>query len=165
MLRNGDGPTVLLRAELDALPIEQDTGLPYASTKRMANSWGRDQPTMHACGHDVHMTCLMAAATLLDNAKAEWAGTAGTVALVFQPNEEHTGGANAMAEGGLYNPVSIPDVVLGQHSGPFKAGHINIRAGPVLVSADTMTIKLFSTLGYAANNRPSILSRLLVISS
>lgn len=154
VLSSGEGgTTVLLRAELDGLPIKEETGLPYASTRRMADSWGRDQPTMHACGHDLHMACLLATAALLHDARAEWNGT---VIVVFQPNEEHTGGAQAMVDGGLYNRVPVPDVVLGQHSGPFKAGTLNVRAGPVLVSADTMRIRLFSSLGHAANPQVNI---------
>ncbi|KAG5772040.1 hypothetical protein H9Q72_001653 [Fusarium xylarioides] len=153
ILRNGKGQTVLLRAELDGLPIQEDTGLPYASMKRMADSWGRHQPTMHACGHDMHMACLMAAASLLNNGKTEWSGT---LIALFQPNEEHTGGAKALVEGGLYDRVPIPDVILGQHSGPFQAGNINIRGGPVLESADTMHIKIYSSLGHPANSQVNI---------
>ncbi|KAI1132551.1 hypothetical protein F5Y10DRAFT_274708 [Nemania abortiva] len=153
VLSNGDGETVLLRAELDGLPIEEATQVPYASTKRMLDAWGREQPTMHACGHDLHMVCLMASATLLKNAMDQWKGT---LVVVFQPNEEHTGGAKAMLDDGLYDCVPIPDVVLAQHSGPFKAGTLNIRGGPVLVSADTVRINLFSTRGFDANPQVNI---------
>ncbi|KAI1153873.1 hypothetical protein F4825DRAFT_460806 [Nemania diffusa] len=153
VLYNGHGTTVLLRAELDALPIEEATGLPFASTKRMPDSWGREQPTMHACGHDLHIACLLASATLLRDAVDHWKGT---LVIVFQPNEEHTGGAQAMVDGGLYDLVPVPDIVLGQHSGPFAAGTLNIRGGPVLVSADTVHVRLYSSLGHAANPQSNI---------
>ncbi|KAI0875588.1 hypothetical protein GGS24DRAFT_515356 [Hypoxylon argillaceum] len=125
VLYNGHGTTVLLRAELDALPIEEATGLPFASTKRMPDSWGREQPTMHACGHDLHIACLLASATLLRDAVDHWKGT---LVIVFQPNED----------------------------GPFAAGTLNIRGGPVLVSADTVHVRLYSSLGHAANPQSNI---------
>ena len=112
VLKNGQGPVVLLRAEMDALPILEKTNLPYASSVRMTDTDGKEKPVSHACGHDMHVTCLMAASTLLHDARQSWSGT---LVCLFQPNEERGGGARAMLEDGLYNRhgVPIPDVVLG----------------------------------------------------
>lgn len=153
ILRNGQGRCVMLRAELDALPIKEATGLPYSCDKTMADEWGREQPVMHACGHDLHMASLLATATLMKEAMSRWQGT---LVVVFQADEEHTEGAQAMVDQGLYDVVPVPDAIFGQHSGPFPAGHINIRSGPVLVSADTVRITLYSSLGYAANPQINI---------
>lgn len=102
VLKRGDGPTVLLRADMDALAIKEETDLPYKSTV---------SKTMHACGHDMHVTCLLAAAQLLNNAKSEWSGT---LICLFQPNEENAAGAKAMVNDGLYKKIPKPDVVLGR---------------------------------------------------
>ncbi|KAL1846578.1 hypothetical protein Daus18300_014222 [Diaporthe australafricana] len=153
VLRNGQGQCIMLRAELDALPIREATGLPYACSKTMKDSWGLDQPVMHACGHDLHLASLLATATLMKEAESQWQGT---LVLVFQPNEEHTGGAQAMVDEGLYDIVPVPDAIFGQHSGPFQAGHVRIRSGPVLVSADSVKIRLYSSLGHAANPQVNI---------
>lgn len=164
ILRNGQGRCVMLRAELDALPIKEATGLPYSCDNTMADNWGRVQPVMHACGHDLHMASLLAAATLMKEAMSQWLGT---LVVVFQPDEEHTGGAQAMVDQGLYDIVPVPDAIFGQHSGPFQAGHINIKPGPVLVSADTIKIKLYSSLGHPANPQvnadPVLLASKLII--
>src|SRR5688500_16311864 len=93
MLRNGDGPTVLLRADMDALPVEEQTGLAYASTATTTDAEGRTVPVMHACGHDMHVTCLLGAADLLVRGRDRWSGT---IMAVFQPAEELGGGAEAM---------------------------------------------------------------------
>lgn len=93
VLPNGPGKTVLIRAELDALPTLEKTGLPYASTKRMIDRYGNERPTMHACGHDMNMVALLAAAATLKAAISEWSGT---LIFLFQPDEEETGGARAM---------------------------------------------------------------------
>jgi amidohydrolase len=119
VLRNGPGATVLLRADMDGLPVQEETGLAYASTVRMKDLHGVEHPVMHACGHDMHITALLAAAELLVNAKDAWSGT---VILCFQPAEERGEGAKAMVEGGLYDKVPLPDVVLGGHIMPFRAG-------------------------------------------
>lgn len=121
VLRNGEGPKVMLRADIDGLPIEEKTGLPYASKKRMKGLDGAEHATMHACGHDMHITSLLAAAKLLLEAKEAWKGT---LILCFQPAEEKGSGARAMVEGdgGLYSQVPIPDVVFGGHVMPGRAG-------------------------------------------
>jgi len=160
VLKNGPGSTVLLRAELDALPILEQTGLPYASKHHMLDSWGVQRPVMHACGHDMHMACLMAAATTLESAKFSWRGI---LIALFQPNEEYTCGAQAMIDDGLYNKVPIPDVILGQHSIPMRAGRVTIGERPVLVAADTITIRIFGGLGDTAN--PSHIANPIVLGS
>jgi amidohydrolase len=123
VLRNGSGPTVLLRADMDALPVAELTGLPYASTARMRDADGVEKPVMHACGHDMHVTSLLAAAETLqaEGVRARWSGT---LVLVFQPAEERGEGAQRMVEDGLYGEkgVPVPDVVLGGHVMPSRAG-------------------------------------------
>ena len=119
VLRNGPGVTVLLRADIDGLPVREETRLAYASTVRMKDRFGVEQPVMHACGHDMHLTALLAAAELLVRAKAFWSGT---VILCFQPAEERGEGARAMVSDGLYDKVPLPDVLLGAHVVPTRAG-------------------------------------------
>lgn len=148
ILENGPGKVVLLRSELDALPILEQTGLPYASTKRMLDTWGREQPVMHACGHDLHMACLMATSNLMLKAKSHWQGT---LIALFQPNEEHTGGAHAMVDGGLYDHIPVPNAVLAQHAMLMKSGMVSIKEGPVLVSSDIMKVRIFASEGHPAN--------------
>jgi len=111
VLRNGDGPVVLLRADMDALPVKEETGLSYASTDTQTDLDGNTVPVMHACGHDVHVTCLLGAARLLAAAQDAWSGT---LIVLFQPNEEEGGGADGMVDDGLYDKVPKPDVVLVQ---------------------------------------------------
>jgi len=108
VLRNGEGPTILLRADMDALPIKEVTGLPYASTSESVDTDGEKKPVMHACGHDAHVSCMMAASTLLATAKARWSGT---LIVLFQPDEEHGAGARAMLDDGLYKQIPKPDLV------------------------------------------------------
>ena len=105
VLRNGEGPTVLLRADMDALPVEEKTGLDYASTARGTDPQGADVPVMHACGHDVHVTCLLAACDALAADRTTWSGT---VLAVFQPAEELGSGALAMLDDGLYARFGTP---------------------------------------------------------
>jgi amidohydrolase len=136
LLRNGSGPTVLLRADMDALPVREETGLPYAST--VTGHDGEAQvPVMHACGHDVHVACLVAAVTLLSRAAEQWSGT---LVAVFQPAEESADGAQAMLDGGLAAIVGEVDVAMAQHVLPLPAGRVGTRAGVVLSAADSMRI-------------------------
>ncbi len=140
LLRNGDGPTVMLRADMDALPVEEMTGAPYASTGRAKDADGNDVPVMHACGHDMHVAWLVGAATLLGEGRRFWRGT---VLVVFQPAEETAQGAQAMIDDGLFVRFPKPDVVLGQHVMVGPAGTVASRAGPITSAADSLQIRLF----------------------
>jgi hippurate hydrolase len=133
IVRNGDGPTVLLRADMDALPVLEETGLPYASTV----TTGGGTPAMHACGHDVHVTCLLGAVALLAGATDPWSGT---LVAVFQPAEETADGARGMLADGLAALVGDVDVAMAQHVLPFPSGTVATRAGPTLSAADSMRI-------------------------
>jgi amidohydrolase len=139
ILRNGDGPTVLLRADMDALPVREATGLAYASTATARDADGHEVPVMHACGHDVHVACLVGAAHLLASARAAWRGT---VVALFQPAEETADGARGMLDGGLARLVPKPDAALAQHVLPFPSGFVGTRSGPVLSAADNLRITL-----------------------
>lgn len=156
VLRNGDGPTVLLRADIDGLPVEESTGLPYASTKRMHHAaTGAEKPVMHACGHDMHIVCLLGAAALLFSARPSWAGI---LVLVFQPAEERGTGAQAMVDDGLYtrHAVPIPDIVLGAHVVPYRAGLIGTRRGLVATSADSLKITIHGQGAHASAPHTSV---------
>ena len=112
LLRNGDGPTVMLRADMDALPVQEATGLPYASKATVTDREGKTVPVAHMCGHDMHVTWLAGAAKVLAEARTTWRGT---LVAVFQPGEETAEGARAMIDDGLLNRFPKPDVILGQH--------------------------------------------------
>ena len=140
VFKNGPGKTVLLRADIDALPVQEQTGLEYASKKTMKNLAGIETPVMHACGHDMHITSLLAAAKLLLSAKDSWSGT---LILCFQPAEERGSGAQAMVDAGLYDKVPVPDIVLGGHVMPLRAGQIGTRRGMMASAADSFAVKLF----------------------
>lgn len=137
VLRNGDGPVVLVRADMDALPIEEATGLPYASTERASDASGQPVPVAHACGHDVHVASLMAAARLLGSRRDAWRGT--FVAL-FQPAEELGTGAREMVDAGLQRLVPKPDVALAQHVLVYPAGRVGTRSGPFLSTAASLRV-------------------------
>ncbi|KAI4247088.1 MAG: hypothetical protein LQ352_006235 [Teloschistes flavicans] len=150
ILRNGNGPTVLLRADMDALPVLEQTGLDYASKKTMKDANGNQVPVMHACGHDVHVSCLMAAAELLYAARSEWAGT---LVCLFQPAEELVAGAQAMVDDGLYTKYGLvkPDIVLGQHVFCLhKAGVVALRPGPILAAVDGLKIRVYGKGGHGS---------------
>ena len=140
LIRNGDGPTVMLRADMDALPVEEATGVPYASKVRAKDADGKDVPVMHACGHDMHVTWLVGASTLLAQSRNSWRVT---VLAVFQPAEETAQGAQAMIDDGLFKRFPKPDVVLGQHVMVGPAGVLASRAGPITSAADSLQIRLF----------------------
>ena len=140
LLRNGDGPTVMLRADMDALPVRERTGLPYASTQTSTDTAGKTVPVMHACGHDMHVTWLIGAATVLAQTRDAWKGT---LMPVFQPAEETGTGAQAMVDGGLLTRFPRPDVVLGQHVMVGPAGSIGSRPGVITSAADSLQIRMF----------------------
>ncbi|OBH50125.1 amidohydrolase [Mycobacterium mantenii] len=164
MLRNGEGPTVLLRADMDALPVAEDTGLAYASAVIATDKDGNEVPVMHACGHDVHVTCLLGAASLLAAAPGHWHGT---VIALFQPAEEVGDGARRMVEDGLATLVGHVDVALAQHVLPFPAGQVATQPGPVLTTADSMRITVYGRGGHGsmpqATVDPVVLAAMIVI--
>jgi amidohydrolase len=153
VVRNGEGPTVLLRADMDGLPVQEETGLGYASAVRATDPDGHDVGVMHACGHDVHVTCLLGAAELLLAHSAEWAGT---LVVLFQPAEEYGGGAQAMVDDGLYERVPRPDVVLGQHVVPAPAGIVGAHPGPAFAGADSLLVRLFGRGGHGSRPETTI---------
>jgi len=137
VLRNGDGATVLLRADMDALPVREATGLPYASEVTASDGDGNQVPVMHACGHDMHVACLAGAAQLLAEGKEHWKGT---LIALFQPAEETGDGAEGMVEDGLAKLIPKPDVALAQHVMPLRAGRVGTHSGPALTTADSMRV-------------------------
>jgi hippurate hydrolase len=140
LLANGDGPTVMLRADMDALPVREATGLPYASTATATDPDGNEVPVMHACGHDMHVTWLAGVTALLAGARHAWRGT---VLAVFQPAEETAQGAQAMIDDGLFERFPKPRVILGQHVMPAPAGTIGLRPGTTQAAADSLEVRLF----------------------
>jgi amidohydrolase len=153
VLRNGDGPTVLLRADMDALPVAENTGLPYASTATGTNDDGVEVPVMHACGHDVHVSCLLGALDLLAGSRESWSGT---VLAVFQPAEELHGGAAEMVADGLYERFGRPSVVLGQHVGPFPAGLLGAHPGPAFAATDSVLVRMFGRGGHGSRPETTV---------
>jgi amidohydrolase len=147
VLRNGDGPAVMLRADMDALPLREETGLDYASDVIAADAHGDRTPVMHACGHDMHVTCLCGAATELANAAGTWQGT---VIALFQPAEEIGAGARAMLDDGLFTKVGTPDLVLGQHVFARDAGSVLYRSGPFLGGAESWDVTLYGRGGHGS---------------
>jgi hippurate hydrolase len=152
VLHRGDGPTVLLRADMDGLPVTEATGLPYVSTARGVDPDGHDVGVMHACGHDVHVTCLLGAARTLA-ADASWKGK---LVLAFQPAEELGTGANAMIADGLYNLVGKPDVVLGQHVAPLPAGLIALHPGAAFATSDSLKVTLYGKGGHGSRPEATV---------
>jgi len=141
ILENGPGPRLLMRTELDALPVEEKTGVDYASTVRSTNAQGQNVGVMHACGHDIHMTALLGAAKEMVDLKSQWHGT---LMLIGQPAEEAVGGAKAMLADRLYERFGRPDYILAQHdSNDVPAGSVAIKGGPLLagVTSIDMTIR------------------------
>jgi amidohydrolase len=140
LLRRGAGPTVMLRADMDALPIAEATGLSYASTATAIDQDGNTVPVTHACGHDMHVTWLVGAATLFAQVHDTWRGT---LMAVFQPAEETGAGARAMVDDGLLTRFPKPDVILGQHVMKGRAGTIGWRTGVVTSAGDSLRVRLF----------------------
>lgn len=139
VLRNGEGPVVAFRADTDGLPIAEQTGLEYASTVRGTLPDGTEVPVMHGCGHDTHVTALVTAARLLLRERSRWAGT---VVLIFQPGEETAAGARAMVDDGLWDRAPRPEVVLGQHVSPARAGTVRLSRGPAMAMADSLRVRV-----------------------
>jgi hippurate hydrolase len=153
LLRNGDGPTVMLRADMDALPIQEATGLPYASKATATDREGKMVPVSHMCGHDMHVTWLAGATKLMAEARTSWRGT---LMAVFQPAEETGEGAQAMIDDGLFKRFPKPDVVLGQHVMVGPSGTVAGRAGAITSAADSLQIRLFGRGAHGSMPQASI---------
>jgi len=149
MLRNGDGPLVMVRADMDGLPILEDTGLAYSSKITQVDITGIEQPVMHACGHDVHVTSMVGTAKQLVAKRKSWAGT---VMFVGQPAEERVGGAKAMIDDGLYDRFGVPDYGLAFHvSAGEPAGKVMIAGGLIASSADSVDITVYGVGAHGAS--------------
>jgi amidohydrolase len=149
ILRNGAGPTVLLRADMDGLPVEEKSGLPYASTARQVDILGQEQPVMHACGHDVHMTALVGTARQLAARKSAWSGT---LVLIGQPAEERVQGARDMLADGLYTRFPKPDYALGFHVwSTVAAGTIMVPQTIAMSSADSVDVVVHGVGAHGAS--------------
>ncbi|KRA25102.1 amidohydrolase [Microbacterium sp. Root61] len=153
VIRNGEGPVVWLRADMDALPVPEATGLAYASTARGTDPSGLDVPVMHACGHDMHVTAMLGALERLVATKSEWAGT---IVTVFQPAEEYGAGAQAMIADGVLERFPTPDIVLGQHVTPLPAGTIGVRPGTQMAASDGLTVTLHGRGGHGSRPQSTI---------
>ncbi|MUN63398.1 amidohydrolase [Kocuria sediminis] len=153
VLRNGEGPVVGFRADTDALPLAEDTGLDYASTARGTLPDGTEVPVMHACGHDTHITSAIGAATLLAGDRDAWAGT---VVFLFQPGEETAEGARAMLDDGLWDRAPRPEVVYGQHVWPGRAGQVEISTGPAMAMADSWRVTVHGRGGHGSRPEDTI---------
>jgi amidohydrolase len=164
VLRRGDGPTVLLRADMDALPVREATGLLYASAVTTTDGDGKEVPVMHACGHDMHVTCLLGAAELLAGDTDHWHGS---LVALFQPAEETGDGARGMVDDGLARMIPTPDVAFGQHILPAPAGLVGTRSGPVLSAADSMRVIVYGRGGHGsmpqATVDPVVLAAMIVV--
>jgi amidohydrolase len=147
VLRNGDGPAVMLRADMDALPLREETGLDYASDVVATDARGERTYVMHACGHDMHVTWLCGATAELAASRSEWQGT---VIAVFQPAEEIGAGAKAMLDDGLFGKVGVPDAVLGQHVFASEAGTVLYRAGAMMGAAESWDVTLYGRGGHGS---------------
>src|ERR1700723_1774126 len=148
ILKNGAGPTVMLRTELDALPVEEKTGLAYASTGHVIDGAGRDGPVMHACGHDLHMASIVATAAIMAHSKPTWHGT---LMLIGQPAEETISGAKKMLEDGLLTRFPKPDVAVALHVGnELPAGMVGITPGVYNTNADSLRITIYGKGGHGS---------------
>jgi len=153
ILRNGAGPTVLLRADTDALPVREETRLPYANDAVGIDESGHEVPVMHACGHDVHVTCLVGAAQVLAEQIGDWSGT---LLVVFQPSEETGTGAQSMLDDGLFERFPCPTVVLGQHVVPRPAGTITVKPGVLMAAADSLRITMHGRGGHGSQPESTV---------
>lgn len=164
VLRNGTGPTVLLRADMDALPVREATGLAYASAVTAIDDAGAHVPVMHACGHDVHVTCLLGAASLLAGHQDRWGGT---LVVLFQPAEERGDGARKMVEDNLAATVGAVDVALAQHVLPAPAGTVGTREGAALSAADSMRVTVYGRGAHGSMPQaaidPVVLTAMIVV--
>ena len=148
VMRNGAGPTVLVRTDLDALPVEEKTGVPYASTVKTKNDAGQDVSVMHACGHDVHITSFLGTARMLAQLKDQWHGT---LVLIGQPAEETVDGAKAMLAGGLYSMIPKPDFLIALHdNAELEAGKVAYCPGFALANSTSVEITIRGLGGHGS---------------
>jgi amidohydrolase len=148
VMKNGDGPTVLVRTDMDALPVEEDTGLPYASKTVAQNDEGKDVHVMHACGHDAHMAAFIGTARALAKLKNQWHGT---IVFVAQPAEETGNGARALLKDGLYEKFGKPNFALGFHDkADLQIGHIGITEGYTSANVDSVDVTVRGVGGHGA---------------
>ena len=138
VMKNGDGPVVLVRTDMDALPLQEETGLPYASNVMAKNRTGEDVHVMHACGHDIHVATFIGIARALSKLKDQWKGT---IIFVGQPAEEAVGGARALLKDGLYTRFPKPDYALGFHDhAQLETGHIGVTPGYMQANVDSVDV-------------------------
>src|SRR5436305_7550052 len=148
IMKNGTGPTVLVRTDMDALPVEEDTGLPYASKVTTKGDDGREVHVMHACGHDAHMSAFIGTARALQRLKDRWSGT---IVFIGQPAEETVGGARALLKAGLYNRFGKPDFALGFHDkADLQTGHIGVTPGYTYANVDSVDVTVRGVGGHGA---------------
>jgi amidohydrolase len=152
VLHNGDGPTIMLRADMDALPVREATGLAYASNITTDQN-GKSVPVMHACGHDMHVTWLIGAATLMAKNRNAWRGT---LMPLFQPAEETAAGAQAMIDDGLFKRFPKPSAILGQHVMVGSAGVVRTRSGVITSAGDSLQIRMFGRGAHGSMPQSSI---------
>src|SRR5690606_32737884 len=153
VLSNGSGPVVWARADMDGLPVEELTGLPYASTATGIDPAGLTVPIMHACGHDMHVTTMIGAVEQLVAQRDQWSGT---LVVLMQPAEEYGAGSRAMLDDGLLDRFPKPDIVLGQHVTPLPAGVIGMRPGPQMAAADGITVTMHGLGGHGSRPHTTI---------
>jgi hippurate hydrolase len=164
MLSNGGGPAVLLRADMDALPVKEDTGADYASTATGQDADGNEVPVAHACGHDIHVSCLLGMTKLMADHPGQWNGT---LLALFQPAEETGDGAQGMIDDGLLTRIPAPDVALAQHVLRGVAGTAGTHSGPFLSAADSIKITVYGRGGHGSMPQntidPVVLAAMIVV--
>lgn len=153
LMKNGDGPVVMLRADMDALPVTETTGLPYASKKIGRDEDGVEVGISHVCGHDLHVTWLMGVARVFSENRTLWKGT---LMLVFQPGEEVGRGAQSMIDDGMMERFPKPDIILGQHVMVGEAGTVGYRSGAILSAGNSLKVKLFGRGAHGSSPQTSI---------
>jgi amidohydrolase len=153
LLKNGDGPVVMLRADMDALPVAETTGLSYASTKVARDEEGKEVGVSHVCGHDMHVTWMMGTARLFSEHTAQWKGT---LMIVFQPGEEIGRGAQSMIDDGMIERFPKPDIILGQHVMVGLSGTVMHRSGAILSAGNSLKVKLFGRGAHGSQPQTSI---------
>ena len=153
LMKNGEGPVVMLRADMDALPVKEATGLPYASTKVARDDEGIEVGVSHVCGHDLHVTWLMGAARLFSEHKNQWRGT---LMAVFQPGEEVGRGAQGMIDDGIMTRFPKPDIILGQHVMVGESGTVGYRSGAILSAGNSLRVKIFGRGAHGSSPQTSI---------